>query len=106
LQKLANSGLVLPFVPAWAEPVWHLFVVRSSERDHLQARLNQQGIGTLIHYPIPPHLSGAYATDFQGQQFGISEKLAASVLSLPMGPHLSPVQQESVISALLIQGKH
>lgn len=106
LHELTNSGLVLPFVPAWAEPAWHLFVVRSHERDLLQVRLNQQGIGTLIHYPIPPHLSGAYAADFQGQKFGISEELAGSVLSLPMGPHLSPVQQESVISALLIQDKH
>lgn len=106
LQELTNSGLVLPFVPAWAEPVWHLFVVRSPERDLLQAALNKQGIGTLIHYPIPPHLSGAYAADFQGQQFGISEELAASVLSLPIGPHLSPVQQESVISALLIPSTH
>ena len=55
------SGLTLPFVPAWAEPVWHLFVVRHPNRDRLQQQLTEAGIGTLIHYPVPPHLSGAYA---------------------------------------------
>src|SRR5205814_1902340 len=53
--------LTLPFVPDWAEPVWHLFVVRHSQRDQLQQQLTEAGIGTLIHYPVPPHLSGAYA---------------------------------------------
>ena len=54
-------GLKLPCVPGWAEPVWHLFAVRHRQRDKLQAALSAAGIGTLIHYPIPPHLSGAYA---------------------------------------------
>jgi len=83
-------GLTLPFVPAWAEPVWHLFVVRHSRRDALQRRLAEAEIGTLIHYPVPPHLSGAYAdAGWNRGAFPIAEELANSVLSLPMGPHLS-----------------
>jgi dTDP-4-amino-4,6-dideoxygalactose transaminase len=58
---LEDSGLILPHVPDWADPVWHLYVVRSTERDALQQRLGEAGIGTLIHYPIPPHMQAAYA---------------------------------------------
>jgi dTDP-4-amino-4,6-dideoxygalactose transaminase len=74
----------------WAEPVWHLFVVRHPKRDVLQQRLSEYGIGTLIHYPVPPHLSGAYAGDriIQGS-LPITEELANTVLSLPIGPHLT-----------------
>jgi dTDP-4-amino-4,6-dideoxygalactose transaminase len=88
-----NTGfhpLVLPSVPDWAEPVWHLFVVRHSQRDSLRAKLTKAGIGTLVHYPIPPHLSGAYSQ--AGFDFGplpIAEKIARTVLSLPIGPHLN-----------------
>ena len=57
LAKMRGSaGLTLPFVPEWAEPVWHLFVVRHAKRDALQAKLTEAGVGTLIHYPVPPHL--------------------------------------------------
>lgn len=81
--------LVLPFVPEWAEPVWHLFVVQHPQRDELQQLLNAAGIGTLIHYPIPPHLSEAYAHDgFDRLELPITEQLANRVLSLPMGPHM------------------
>ena len=52
--------LVLPHTPSWAEPVWHLFVIRHPQRDTLQQKLAEAGIGTLIHYPVPPHRSGAY----------------------------------------------
>ena len=52
------NGLVLPHVPEWAEPVWHLFVIRHPQRDALQHKLTAAGIGTLIHYPVPAHLSG------------------------------------------------
>lgn len=86
---LGNTALTLPEVPSWAEPVWHLYVVRSLERDALQARLAERGIGTLIHYPIPPHLQEAYAdAGFTKGQFPLAERLAGEVLSLPMGPHL------------------
>jgi dTDP-4-amino-4,6-dideoxygalactose transaminase len=73
--------------------VWHLFVVRHPQRDALQQHLKQEGIGTLIHYPIPPHISGAYAGQgWQAGAFPISERLARQVLSLPCGPHLSAEQ--------------
>lgn len=61
LEKLSClTDLILPSVPAWAEPVWHLFVVRHPKRFDLEKHLKNSGIGTLVHYPIPPHLSGAY----------------------------------------------
>ena len=58
---LAGCGLALPHVPEWAEPVWHLYVVQHPQRDALQQALNDAGVGTLIHYPIPPHRQQAYA---------------------------------------------
>jgi dTDP-4-amino-4,6-dideoxygalactose transaminase len=59
---LAGCGLTLPYVADWAEPVWHLYVVQHPQRDALQRQLDAAyGIGTLIHYPIPPHLQQAYA---------------------------------------------
>jgi dTDP-4-amino-4,6-dideoxygalactose transaminase len=90
--------LTLPFVPEWAEPVWHLFVVRSSMRDTLQQHLARQGVETLVHYPVPPHLSKAYADESRGRgAFPIAEGLADSVLSLPMGPHITREQVEFVV---------
>lgn len=84
-----NSQLVLPFVPDWAEPVWHLFVVRHPQRDALQKKLTEAGIGTIIHYPVPPHLSGAYADLKMAKgSFPLAEVSAETVLSLPLGPHL------------------
>ena len=61
---MAESGLILPHVPDWAEPAWHLYVVRTSDREALQDRMTEAGIGTLIHYPIPPHMQKAY-TDME-----------------------------------------
>lgn len=88
--ELASAtNLILPYVPEWADPVWHLFVVRYPRRDELQERLTEVGIDTLIHYPIPPHLSKAYALELDGTCFPITERLASTVLSLPMGPHLN-----------------
>jgi dTDP-4-amino-4,6-dideoxygalactose transaminase len=85
-----DSQLVLPVVPPWASPVWHLFVVRHPQRDNLQQHLTDQGIQTIIHYPIPPHLSGAYSnlqTTVGSPNLPIAEQLANQVLSLPIGPH-------------------
>jgi dTDP-4-amino-4,6-dideoxygalactose transaminase len=97
-----NSQLVLPFVPVWAEPVWHLFVIRHSCRDALQEQLTEAGIGTLIHYPVPPHRSGAYA-DQKISRHGlpVAEKLSETVLSLPMGPHLTNDQVSFVVNRLV-----
>lgn len=102
LRGLAQSGLVLPAVPDWADPVWHLFVVRSDDRDALQARLADKGIGTLIHYPIAPHRQKAFA--WLGMADGslpLAESMAGAVLSLPIGPHLPLDDAERVIDAIL-----
>ena len=100
-ESLAGTGLVLPFVPEWAEPVWHLFVVRCPDRDAVTARLDQYGIGWLVHYPIPPHLQGAYRDlDYGEGLFPVAERMAREVLSLPIGPHLAPEQLELVIGSI------
>jgi len=79
------ANLTLPFVPEWAEPVWHLFVVRHLKRNALQQKLAAADIGTLIHYPVPAHLSGAYADGkWTRGAFPVAEELADTVLSLPM----------------------
>jgi dTDP-4-amino-4,6-dideoxygalactose transaminase len=89
-EGLKGSELVLPFVPEWAEPAWHLYVVRTVKRELLQKRLFDAGVGTLIHYPIPPHRQEAYAdAGYAADAFPIASNLAEEVLSLPMGPQLS-----------------
>jgi dTDP-4-amino-4,6-dideoxygalactose transaminase len=101
---LALSGkqkLVLPLVPDWADPVWHLFVVRHNQRGNLYEALREAGVGTMIHYPVPPHLQPAYADlNLSEGDFPISEQMAKEVLSLPIGPHLTQTGCESVISIL------
>jgi dTDP-4-amino-4,6-dideoxygalactose transaminase len=91
IEGLANCpDVIVPFVPAWAEPVWHQFVIRHPARDALQQKLTAAGIGSLIHYPIPPHLSEAYSDmGWSSGDFPVAEELARTVLSLPMGPHLT-----------------
>jgi dTDP-4-amino-4,6-dideoxygalactose transaminase len=97
---LANAGLTLPFVPEWAEPAWHLYVVQHPQRDTLQKQLSEAGIGSLIHYPIPPHLQQAYATaGFAKGQFPLAEQIANQCLSLPIGPHLDDASVSAVIAA-------
>lgn len=94
-------GITLPQVPAWSTPVWHLYVIRSAQRDALQQHLGARGIGTQIHYPIPPHLSGAYAkSGWKPGDFPLAERYAQEVLSLPIGPHVSVDQVEEVCAAI------
>lgn len=101
LDRLSGSKCALPFVPDWAEVVWHLFVIRHPERDALQKKLSDEGIQTIIHYPIPPHLSGAYSDmEFKRGDFPIAERMADEVLSLPIGPHHSAESTEAVCSIL------
>jgi len=97
---LAAAGLRLPHVPEWAQPAWHLFVVRVDERSHLTDNLDRQGIGWLIHYPLPPHLQEAYRElGLPVGAFPIAEQMAQEVVSLPMGPHLMPAQASAVAEA-------
>jgi dTDP-4-amino-4,6-dideoxygalactose transaminase len=102
IDGISGRGIVLPHVPNWAEPVWHLFVVRHQQREIFIKQLNDAGVGTLIHYPVPPHMQNAYA-DLVGR-FGslpLASKIANEVLSIPIGPHLSPRQVTEVITAIV-----
>lgn len=95
--QLVGRDLVLPYVPEWADPVWHLFVVRTAERDALQAHLQNEGVSTMIHYPIPPHMQPAYAElDIKQGSLPIAEVIHREVLSLPIWPGISPQQMAYV----------
>lgn len=100
-EGLAQSGLGLPHVPNWAEPVWHLYVVRSPGRDALQDRLARAGVGTLIHYPVPPHMQQAYADlGLAPDALPLARQLAGEVLSLPIGPQLGQDEAQKVCFSL------
>ena len=100
VEGLRDTALQLPQVPDFAEPAWHLFVVRHPQRNVLQTRLTEAGIGTLIHYPIPPHRQQAYAqAGFATDAFPIASRIADEVLSLPMGPHQDGAQTKTVMDA-------
>jgi len=98
-KNLVNCDVTLPHIPDWAAPVWHLYVVRSPQRDALQKELADAGVSTLIHYPIPPHLQGAYANlNFKIGTFPISEGMHSEVLSLPIGPNMT-LQDANTVNA-------
>ncbi|WP_281184629.1 DegT/DnrJ/EryC1/StrS aminotransferase family protein [Trichlorobacter lovleyi] len=98
---LQATGLQLPYVPEWAQPVWHLFVIGCSNREQLQHQLTEAGIGTMIHYPVPPHLQPAYAElGLKDGSFPISERIHSTVLSLPMWPQMAENQIQTVINVL------
>ena len=98
LAGLHDTGLVLPEQLPGADHAWHLFVVRTPARDALQRTLTDAGIGTLIHYPIPPHRQPAYAALAMPEgSLPISERLHREVLSLPLGPHLDAASVDEVI---------
>lgn len=94
--------LVVPSVDAHNEAVWHLYVVRIPERDRVLAKLHAAGIGAGIHYPVPCHLQGAYASLGLGAgSFPVAEKAAGEILSLPLFPGITAQQQERVAEVLL-----
>ncbi len=96
--------LSLPHVPSWAEPVWHVFAIRHPRRDALQKKLTEAGIGTLIHYPVPPHRSGAYSNlrpaASGAWNLPVAEAIASTILSLPIGPHLPDEQVGEVVAGV------
>lgn len=95
------SGIVLPFVPDWAEPVWHLYVIQVKNRDILQGYLEANGIGSMIHYPVSPHLQRAYISLGFRKKFPIAEELQDDVLSLPMYPQLSSLAIQFVCKTMI-----
>lgn len=102
--KHHSSIFTCPKVDNEESHVWHLFVLRHPDREVFQSKLMAFGIGTLIHYPIPPHLSEAYKdlalSDSRFKYLPIAAQLANTVLSIPIGPHLSDQQVDQVISAV------
>lgn len=103
LEAFSSCGLLeVPTVPDWADPVWHLFVVQHGQRDKFQQKLAESGVGTLIHYPIPPHRQDAYsALGFNVDAFPRASRIAECVLSLPIGPHLHDSEVDEVVSLVL-----
>jgi dTDP-4-amino-4,6-dideoxygalactose transaminase len=96
-----TEEVVTPFVADYSKPVYHLYVVRVSDRDRLLSELGQRGIACGIHYPKPIHLQDAYKSLNLGPgSFPIVEKHAREILSLPMFPELTPAQIEAVVREL------
>jgi dTDP-4-amino-4,6-dideoxygalactose transaminase len=96
--RFNNIILSTPDVINSVESAWHLYVIKHPDRDLLLKKLQLHGIGTLIHYPIPPHLQKAYYNNFNSNQsFPITEKIANSIISLPIGPHANKEQIEKVV---------
>jgi dTDP-3-amino-3,4,6-trideoxy-alpha-D-glucose transaminase len=100
-ESLGGLDLVLPATRPGTTPVWHLYVVRSAHRDALRAHLAAHGVETGVHYPVPPHRQPAFAgTPLAAAHLPVADRLAGEVLSLPMGPHLTPDQQDRVVEAV------
>jgi dTDP-4-amino-4,6-dideoxygalactose transaminase len=98
----ASGAVMTPYVPEWSRPVYHLYVVQVAGRESLQESLAASGIGTGIHYPIPLHLSKAYASMKIGPgSYPVAEKAADRILSLPMHPHLIAEDQRRVATEML-----
>ena len=101
LSEIRNSKIVLPTVLPGATHVWHQFVVRCEERDALAGYLKEKGVGTIIHYPIPPHLAEAYAyLGYKKGAFPITETYADTVLSLPLYIGMTSEEQEYVVECI------
>ncbi len=97
-----SSSVLAPYVPDWARPVFHLYIARVQRREELQKYLNEKGIGTGLHYPIPLHLQNAYAGNgFKKGDFPVTEKVAPEILSLPMFPELSEEQIKYVVDSIM-----
>jgi dTDP-4-amino-4,6-dideoxygalactose transaminase len=96
-----NIRVILPSEPSWSKAVYHLYVVRSSDREGLMKHLKELGIGTSIHYPVPLHLQKAYVSlNYSPGDFPVTERIAAEIISLPMFPHLSSLQQAQVAGGI------
>ena len=97
------EGVVVPHTPSWSRPVWHLYVIRTRNRDSLQSRLAGEKIGTALHYPIPLHMQAAYAgSGFTSGSFPITERIAPELLSLPMFPTLTEAQQRQIAASISV----
>jgi dTDP-4-amino-4,6-dideoxygalactose transaminase len=98
-ELLADTGLGLPDLLD-ERHVYHLYVVRAPERERLQARLRERGIGTAVHYPLPAHLQPVYQGLAAPGSLPVTERLAHQVLSLPIYPELSDAEVDAVAAAV------
>lgn len=97
-----DETLGLPYEPSWSRAVYHLYVIRTNDREGLAKYMKEAGIGTGIHYPVPLHLQRAYAPlNYSVGDFPITEGVAAEIISLPMSPHLTASQQSRVAQTIL-----
>jgi len=95
------DGIVIPYEPEYSRAVYHIYVIRTADRDQLQKNLASEKIGTALHYPVPLHLQSAYTGNgFRKGVFPVTEKVAAEIISLPMFPTLTESQQSRIASAL------
>jgi dTDP-4-amino-4,6-dideoxygalactose transaminase len=98
LFAISDAGAKTPYEPSWSRAVYHLYVVRTEDREGLMAHLGKVGIGSGIHYPIPLHCQKAYSSlGYKAGDFPICEKIAAEIVSLPMYPQLTAAQQSRVV---------
>ncbi|MBO6194656.1 MAG: DegT/DnrJ/EryC1/StrS family aminotransferase [Clostridiales bacterium] len=101
LEGIKNPQIILPYVADYAVPVWHIFAIRCERRSELEKFLNEAGIGTNKHYPIPMHLQGAYADlGFKEGDFPLAELISATELSLPMYYGMTDEQIDYVINKI------
>jgi dTDP-4-amino-4,6-dideoxygalactose transaminase len=102
LFETAGNPVDAPFEPSWSKAVYHLYVVRTEDREGLLSHLKDAGIGTGIHYPIPLHLQKAYVSlNYKRGDFPITERIAEEIVSLPMFPQLTAEQQATVVGEML-----
>ena len=100
-ESLSDSRLLLPEVSEFAEPVWHLYVVRSADRDSLRSQLSERGISTGMHYPVPAHAQPVYALENDSREdLPITGKVTSTILSLPMYPEMTEQQLMTVVDAV------
>ena len=99
LSEIKNPLVELPYIENMENHVWHLFVLKTNQREELQRWLNKHNIQSLIHYPIPPHKQNAY-NDMKELSLPLTESLHAKVLSIPMDPTMSDEDINIVINAL------
>lgn len=101
LDGINNPEIILPFVPEYAEPVWHIFGIRCNRRDELEKFLNDAGISTNKHYPIPMHLQGCYADlGFKKGDYPIAEEISETELSIPMYYGMTDEEVQYVIDRI------
>jgi dTDP-4-amino-4,6-dideoxygalactose transaminase len=101
LERLGDLPLDLPCVRADRDPVWHLFVVLHPERDRIRAELEEMGVQTGLHYPVPVHLQPAYADlGHKPGDFPVSERVGRECFTLPLYPEMTDEQHDAVVAAL------